>query len=326
MTTTGRRRRDAGASERTPDQRLATLHLRTGALSLARAELETMAGDGLLDDEALIDLAEVRWRTGDLPGAGEAADAYLEAGHETTLSLVIAAEAQAALGRPTEARRLADRVLHRSDRSLDAVFAGLPMSSIWPRDVEAELLAQPEPTGPGGLAAGRRTAAGARAGESPSGPDSRVAHDDRATAGSATDRAGHQDTAAPSAAVSLPDVSRALQAAEEALASDDPSGAAIQLALVLRVAPALAPAVLDMIRDREGPSFDLIRGDAFRLVGREAEARRAFAAAAAPGSAAAPAPADGPAHDAASPAEAAATPLATDEADTQLSMDHLEGS
>ncbi|MDP9482523.1 MAG: hypothetical protein M3P84_04785, partial [Chloroflexota bacterium] len=119
----GRRHRDAGSGERTADQRLATLHLRTGSLSLARAELETMAGDGVLDDEALIDLAEVRWRTGDLPGAGEAADAYLEAGHETTLGLVIAAEAQAALGRPSEARRLADRAIERADRSLDGVFA-----------------------------------------------------------------------------------------------------------------------------------------------------------------------------------------------------------
>ena len=34
-----------------------------------------MAGDGALDDEAIIDLAEVRWRTGDLAGAGEAAAA-----------------------------------------------------------------------------------------------------------------------------------------------------------------------------------------------------------------------------------------------------------
>ena len=57
---------------------LARLHLRLGSLGLARAELETMAGRNGLDDEGIRDLAEARWRTGDLPGAGEAAAAYLE--------------------------------------------------------------------------------------------------------------------------------------------------------------------------------------------------------------------------------------------------------
>ncbi len=251
-----RRHRDGGQNERTPEQRLATIHLRTGSLSLARAELETLAGEGALDDEALIDLAEVRWRTGDLPGAGEAADAYLEAGHETTLGLVISAEAHAALGRPTEARRLADRAIARADRSLDGVFAGLPRSSIWPRVAGMEALAQPDSTGGASVVAARRGAVGSAASEA-------------GQAGPASAAAGH-----------VPDGSRALRAAEEALAGGDPAGAAIQLALALRASPALAPAVLDLARDQDGPAFDLIRGDAFRLVGREGEARRSFAAAA----------------------------------------------
>jgi hypothetical protein len=315
--TAGRRRRDAGPTERTTDQRLATLHLRTGALSLARAELETMAGDGVLDDEALLDLAEVRWRTGDLPGAGEAADAFLAAGHETTLGLVIAAEAQAALGRPIEARRLADRAIRRSDRSLDGLFAGLPISSIWPREVDADLMPQPTATGPVGSATRLGAAAGAHDGsESPAG------HDERSRSGSLADRASDGDRPAsmPAAAI-LPDLSRALRAAEEALASDDPSAATIQLALVLRVAPALAPAVLDMIRDREGPSFELIRGDAFRLVGREAEARRSFAAAAN-----VPSPDEPDADPAPRAPDEPGPPSAPAEPDAQLSMDHLEGS
>jgi hypothetical protein len=251
-----RRHRDVATGERTADQRLATLHLRTGSLSLARAELETMAGDGVLDDEALIDLAEVRWRTGDLPGAGEAADAYLEAGHETTLGLVIAAEAQAALGRPSEARRLADRAIQRADRSLDGVFAGLPRSSIWPREVGAEVMAQPEALGTGRTGGGWRAPAAPHVAEVP------------------------PADAAPPAAGHVPDGARALQAAEEAIADSDPVTAAIQLALALRASPALAPAVLDLARDQTGPAFDVIRGDAFRLVGREGEARRSFAAAA----------------------------------------------
>ncbi|HEX7472121.1 MAG TPA: hypothetical protein VF323_03495 [Candidatus Limnocylindrales bacterium] len=320
----GRRHRDAGSGERTADQRMATLHLRTGSLSLARAELETMAGDGVLDDEALIDLAEVRWRTGDLPGAGEAADAYLEAGHETTMGLVIAAEAQAALGRPGEARRLADRAIGRADRSLDGIFAGLPRSSIWPREAGVEVVAQPEALGIAGSSAARRVAgvgSGTTAeasGSAGAGEGSGTA-DHSAPGGSGpTDPADHASPAdaasdrrpvpAPGSGT-LPDGSRALHAAEAALAADDPASAAIQLALALRVAPALAPAVLDLARDREGPAFDLIRGDAFRLVGREGEARRSFAAAAVV------------------PPEAGdqAATTSGDEPDA-ASLDHLEGS
>jgi hypothetical protein len=268
LSTGGRRRRTPGPVERSADQRLATMHLKTGLLTLARAELETMAGDGLLDDEALIDLAEVRWRTGDLPGAGEAADAYLEAGHESTLGLVIAAEAQAALGRPTEARRLADRAVDRSDRSLDAIFAGLPRSSIWPREASAELMAQPEGPGSGGPVASRRGAGRART------ADGRT--------GDAPTTRGDGPASAPTASAPMPGGLRALDAAKEALAAGDPAAASLHLSLALRVSPALAPAVLDLVRDREGAAFDLVRGDAFRIVGREAEARRAFASAAGP--------------------------------------------
>ena len=67
----------AAKPARTVESVLAHAHLRLGALSLARVELETMAGLGLLDARGLVDLAEVRWRTGDLLGAGEAANAAL---------------------------------------------------------------------------------------------------------------------------------------------------------------------------------------------------------------------------------------------------------
>ncbi|MDR3544350.1 MAG: hypothetical protein P4L30_01110, partial [Candidatus Limnocylindrales bacterium] len=61
-------------------RRLARLHLRTGMLRLARLELEQLAGAAALDTEGILDLAEVRWRTGDLRGAAEAAGAWLDAG------------------------------------------------------------------------------------------------------------------------------------------------------------------------------------------------------------------------------------------------------
>ena len=119
--------------------RLARLHLRMGSLALARAELESFAGAGTLDESALVDLAEVRWRTGDLAGAGEAARAALARGVEDPLAYVIAAEAIAAMGRPAEATRLAGHALEGMDVTLDTLFAGMPRSAIWPGDPEPEV-------------------------------------------------------------------------------------------------------------------------------------------------------------------------------------------
>ena len=119
--------------------RLARLHLRMGSLALARAELESFAGAGTLDEAALVDLAEVRWRTGDLAGAGEAARAALARDIQDPLAYVIAAEAIAAMGRPAEAKRLAGHALEGMDVTLDTLFAGMPRSAIWPGDPEPEV-------------------------------------------------------------------------------------------------------------------------------------------------------------------------------------------
>ena len=93
-----------------------------------------MAGRDELDDDGIRDLAEARWRTGDTTGAGEAAAAFLAVNPDDVLALVVAAEAQAELGRPGEARRLAGRAMERADGSLDPIFAGMRRSSIWPAD------------------------------------------------------------------------------------------------------------------------------------------------------------------------------------------------
>ena len=175
---------------------------------------------------------------------------------------MIAAEAQAALGRPSEARRLADRAIQRADRSLDAVFAGLPRWSIWPREIGAEAMAQPEALRdrPGGRPDGARPRPRAVA-ETPAAesPDSRRRRRRARARWLTPSTAGRARRRSPPTIRSRP---------------------AIQLALALRASPALAPAVLDLARDQTGPAFDVIRGDAFRLVGREGEARRSFAAAA----------------------------------------------
>jgi hypothetical protein len=247
-------------ADRPAELRLARLHLRTGVYALARAELETLAGDGALDEEALLDLAEIRWRTDDLTGAGEAAAAYLTSGREALVALVIACEATAALGRPAEARRLAGRALELAGAPLDPLFAGITRSSVWPSET-AERTRPFIPVQALGAPSGAASAT-AGAAPAPAAPDAGVAV-----------RIDGSDA--------MPDPSAELAAARAALASGDRTGAAIRLAVVLRFAPVLAPAVLDIAAAEPGPGFDLVRGDALRLVGHETQARRAYAAAAA---------------------------------------------
>src|SRR6266542_2147209 len=113
----------------------------------------------------------------------------------------------------------------------------------------------------------------------------------------------HPHAALPAPA--LPDGPTALDAARRALDAGKAQDAVVQLGIVLRVSPALAPAVLDVAGSTAGAGFDLIRGDAYRLVGHEAEAQRAYASAA---STLAGAGASGPIPPAAEPAADSAAP------------------
>jgi len=275
-------------SARPTEARLARLHLRTGALALARAELETLAGTVELDPDSLLDLAEIRWRTDDLPGAGVAAQAYIAAGGEAALGFVIAAEAAAALGRPGEAKRLAARALERLDRPLDELFAGLPRSAAWPTDPSdpgepAGILFEAGATSaPAGAAAGAAVAA-ARAGL-PQPPRDLVGPAPTAGPASGTSPVAGPGLWDDGAAVALDDLladdpAAELEAGRAALAAGEAGRAAIHLAIAVRLDPGLAPAVLELAGAGRAPALDLVRGDALRLVGHELEARRAWAAA-----------------------------------------------
>jgi hypothetical protein len=219
--------------------RLARLHLRMGSLALARAELESFAGGGSLDEPALLDLAEARWRTGDLAGAGEAANAALERGVDDPLALVIAAEAVAGLGRPAEARRLAGRALESTGLTLDVLFAGMPRSTVWPSDEAREETADAEGAGAALLVRGRQ-------------PEASV----------------------PASAAAA----EAFAGGRGALARGDVAGAALRLGVAIRLEPGFAQAVLAAIGDRASsePVLALVAGDALRLLGREHEALAAF--------------------------------------------------
>jgi tetratricopeptide (TPR) repeat protein len=278
------------------DLALARVHLRLGSLVLARAELEMLAEAGQLDGPGRVDLAEVRWRSGDLARAGEAATEALAAIEDDPVALVIAAEAAAALGRPNEARRLAGRAVECLDGSIDATFAGMPRSAVWPADA-----AEPAPTAATLFHQDPITAPFRRVGDSdalmPStlrsgaaelpaaGPWPRVA---------VTPGFWDLDSSVDPITPALPDPVEELEAAGRALAAGALDEAALRFALTLRLAPSLAPAVLEATESASGggaatggpagPTLSVVRGDAFRLVGLEAEAQRAYAMAAWSGS------------------------------------------
>jgi tetratricopeptide (TPR) repeat protein len=335
---------DGGVATRGSDLALARLHLRLGSLALARAELETLAGRDALDQDGLVDLAEARWRTGDIAGAGEAAVAALDDEDGPLLALVVAAEAAAARGRPTEARRFADRAMEVANGSIDALFAGMPRAGVWPPDAAAP---PPSPTTmfdpprrassvvhrhprphDEGAAVEAPAPAPEDVDEAPAGPSgdadaatiglwevAAATHDPDAAADLTADVEEGGQTAGPD---DQPTGETELDLGRAALEAGDADEAAVRLGLVLRVAPALAPAVLDLVEGRTERGMALVRGDAYRLVGREIEARRAFVEAASGG----PWPPPAPDHEPDTPRDEP-TDLAgsTAEAGTELHAD-----
>jgi hypothetical protein len=275
--------RPTRATDPATDARLARLHLRLGQQELARAELEMLAGAGTLDEDGLLALAEARWRTGDLPGAGEAAQACIAAGRTDVLALVIAAEATAALGRPGEARRLAGQALEGTDVPLDAIFAGIPRSLIWPADPseagrpEGMLFPAPEPAFRPGAGTSRDATSAAMATTPTQGLDRPAEPDDPSAPGLWDIHGGPRVVGGE-----LPQPASEMAAATAALADGRYGDGAVHLAIALRLASALAPTVLELVEasERRTPELELVRGDAYRLVGHELEARRAYATAA----------------------------------------------
>jgi hypothetical protein len=161
---------------------------------------------------------------------------------------------------------------------LDEIFAGMPRSTVWPVDTGGPL----EPAG----------TLFADLGALP--PDWSVdASDTLEDAASADSQTEPGDALAPTVqpgpglwdadhvtvAPAMPEPSELLGRARAALDADRPGQAAAGLALAMRAAPTLAPAVLDLIAGRSEPVLALVRGDAHRIVGHEAEALRDYAAA-----------------------------------------------
>ena len=260
---------------RTVELILARSHLRLGSLALARVELETLAGLGRLDTGGLVDLAEVRWRTGDLLGAGQAAGAALRNKDDEPVALVVAAEAAAALGRPGEARRLAQRAMACASASIDTMFAGMPRSGVWPSDAD-----EPPPSAPTLFDRGPEDAAqpGTVVPEAPSPAPAAATPALPTTPGFWDD-----DDAVDPGPAELPDPALELEAGRSALVAGALPEAALRFGLALRLAPALAPAVLEATAGARDPNLSMVRGDAYRLAGAEMDAREAYAVAASGG-------------------------------------------
>jgi tetratricopeptide (TPR) repeat protein len=255
------------------DRLLARTHLRLGMLRFARAELERLAVGGALDADALADLAEARWRTADLAGAGQAAEAALQAGADDTVVLIVAAEAAMADGRVSEAQGLADRALARSP-DLDAVFAGQPRSRVWR---------------PGAQESVGQTIAAEADDEAASGPVDASLGEAVETPVAEMEEQERPEPTAPAADERPPTLPTGAGSAHRLIAfaagalRDDRGRAAVELAIVLRSEPSLAPAVLELLArgpapamSRSAAALEIVRGDAYRLIGRPREAEEAY--------------------------------------------------
>jgi hypothetical protein len=280
----------ASAQDRSADARLARVHLRGGLLPLARAALEQMAGAGTLDRDAMVDLAEVRWRSGDLEGAADAARAHQALGGSEPLAALIMAEELARSGEDDEAGRLAGSVMSQVGGAVDQLFALEPRSELWPAADDGWMAADATAPGHFGLLVGGSEVAAPTPQTWILEPITQVAAPpsvDGAAApigrGGPTSPAGLPTTEAVVISGRL--AGQELEQVDRSLARGDLVGAAQRLAVLLRLDPALAAVILstaDIALATARPSrsqlagLHLVRGDAYRILGRENEAAAAY--------------------------------------------------
>lgn len=254
--------------------RLARIHLRTGSFTTARVELEMLASRDRLDMAALLDLAEARWRTGDLDGAGDAASAYLDDGGTKALGFVIAAEAAAMANRHADARRHAEEALARHLSELDPVFAGMPRKAIWTsnaRTSAAPATPAVEPAAPA-VAAG----AGLEPGEVSEPAAGDLVETDRLVAEPLPSGPVESPDAGDAATDSVVEPAAEVAAGRSCLQNNEPLMAALHLGVAIRLAPELAGVVLEAIGERQDLPLRLLRGDALRLLGLDGDAAKAY--------------------------------------------------
>jgi hypothetical protein len=288
--------------------RLARIHLRTGSLFMARAELEALAAREQLDTTAHLDLAEARWRTGDLHGAGEAAVAYLAGGGGAALGFVIAAEAFAMANRHTEARQHAELALERHLSELDPLFAGMPRRASWPARAWIPAAAEDAAAAPSVAPAEEAAQGPAPAAETL--PLAVLPVEEVAPVATLPVETPAVEPAAAAVAQAEEGASAEVAAGRSFLESADPMMAALHFGVAIRLAPASAAAVLAAIGDRQDLPLQLVRGDALRLLGLEADAGNTYLSVASALGAGKPAAPEPPLEASAPAPEPPAPPLA----------------
>jgi hypothetical protein len=282
----------AAALERTADARLARLHLRGGLLSLARAALEQMAGAGTLDRDAMADLAEVRWRSGDLEGAAEAARAHQASGGSEPLAALIIAEDLMRSDDAAEAGRYASAVLAQVGDAFDQLFALEPRSALWPPADDGWMALDAGAPGHLGLLVGGSEVAAPTPDTWPAAPLTEAVGGDAVDGNGVAVPLGRGGAASPAGqptteamVISGRMAGQELESVDRSLASGDVGGATQRLAVLLRLDPALAPIILstaDIALATTTPgrsqlaAIHLVRGDAYRSLGRENEAAAAY--------------------------------------------------
>jgi hypothetical protein len=283
----------SAAAVRSADGRLARVHLRGGLLTLARATLEGMAAAGTLDRDALADLAEVRWRSGDLEGAADAARAHQASGGDEPMAALIIAEDLARAGQEVEAAEIAGSVTERTGGAVDLLFAFEPRSAVWPAPDEGWMTVDAAEPGRWGLLAGGSEVASPQPGTwqltpvvQPEAPASPLPAPVPVGRGGAVQPAGATSTEAVVLSGRL--AGEELERVDQAVAEGDIAGAVQRLGVLLRLDPALAPIILSTVDraaaaapdgSRDLPAIHLVRGDAYRTLGRDTEAAAAYQAA-----------------------------------------------
>jgi hypothetical protein len=277
----------AALEARTADARLARVHLRGGLLALARATLEGMAGASRLDGEAMADLAEVRWRSGDLEGAADAARAHQASGGRDPLAALIIAEDLAHAGKAADATAMARSVYERVGGAVDILFALEPRSAMWPPPDDGWMAVGAADPGRWGLLVGGSEAAAPTAQTWRLSPIERPAQPSAGPLPAGRGGIGQPGGGTSTGAVVMSGrlAGEELAHVDRALAAGHTAAAVGRLAVLLRLDPALAPIILSAA-DRAAsavtpgsadlPAIHLVRGDAYRILGRDTEAATAY--------------------------------------------------
>jgi len=252
-----------------------------------------MAGAGTLDREAMADLAEVRWRSGDLEGAAEAARAHQASGGAEPLAALVIAEDLLSRGAAAEARPYVDYVIGRVGDALDQLFALEPRSPAWPPPDDGWMAKGAELPGHFGLLVGGSEVASPTPQTWQAVPLAQPAEAAAATVapdylapvgrGGAASPSGQRTTSA--VVISGRIAGQELESVDRLLAAGDTGAAASRLGVLLRLDPALAPVILSAAdraarvpssRASDLASLHLVRGDAYRILGRDNEAAEAY--------------------------------------------------